>query len=56
MATWDDKAISGSDLQTTLTSVGSEIKKKNDKINGEYDPANLMLSFDNIEINVTPGT
>lgn len=50
--TYDNKAIKGSDLQTVLTSVGSEIKKKQDIVDAEYDSANSMLVLNNVEISV----
>lgn len=52
MSTYDNKAIKGSDLQTVLTSVGSEIKKKQDIVDAEYDSANSMLVLNNVEISV----
>ena len=50
--TYDNKAIKGSDLQSVLTSVGSEIKKKQDIVDIEYDTANSMFVLNNIEISV----
>lgn len=56
MAAWDNKAIKGSDLQTVLTSAASEIKKKQDKVDAEYDSTNKRLVLKNIDIVVASQT
>lgn len=50
--TWDNKAIKGSDLQSVLTAAGSEIKKKQDIVDAEFDNANNMLVLNNVEIDI----
>lgn len=50
--TWDNKAITGADMQSVLTSVGSEIKKKQDIVDAEFDNANNMLVLNNVEIDI----
>ena len=47
-----NKAITGADMQSVLTSVGSEIKKKQDIVDAEFDNANNMLVLNNVEIDI----
>ena len=54
--TYDNKAIAGEDLETILTSAASEIKKKQDIIDAEYDAANGMIVLNNIDISVASST
>lgn len=57
MATWDNKAISGKDLQEqVLTPLSTEIKKKQDKVDAEYDSTNKRLVLKNIDIVVASQT
>ena len=54
MSTWDNKAISGKDLQEqVVTPLASEIKKKQDIVDAEYDDANSMIILNNVEIAVS---
>lgn len=48
--TWDDKAIKGSDLQTVLTEVYTDMNAKQDALDVSYDPSNLRISFNNVAI------
>ena len=51
MSTWDNKAINGKDLQEqVVTPLASEIKKKQDIIDAEYDDPNSMLIVNNVAI------
>ena len=50
--TYDNKAIKGSDLQSVMTSVATEIKKKQDIVDAEYDATNHMLILNNIDLAV----
>ena len=53
MSTWDNKAINGKDLQEqVVTPLASEIKKKQDIVDAEYDDANSMIILNNVEISV----
>lgn len=53
MSTWDNKAINGKDLQEqVVTPLATEIKKKQDIVDAEYDSANSMLVLNNVEISV----
>jgi len=54
--TYDNKAISGADLEAVLTSAASEIKKKQDIVDAEFDDANGMLILNNIDIQVASST
>lgn len=54
--TYDNKAITGADLETILASAASEIKKKQDIIDAEYDAANGMIVLNNIDISVASST
>ena len=54
--TYDNKAITGADRETVLTSAASEIKKKQDIIDAEYDAANGMIVLNNIDISVASST
>lgn len=49
---YKDDAIKGSELKTVLTSVATEIKKKQDIVDAEYDSANHRLVLNNIDIEV----
>lgn len=51
--TYDNKAITGADLETILTSAASEIKKKQDVLDIEIDVANKRLKFNNVAFTVT---
>lgn len=53
MASYDNKAIKGSDLQGVMQAVATEIKKKQDVIDAEYDSANEMLVLNNVSIAVS---
>lgn len=54
MSTWDNKAINGKDLQEqVVTPLASEIKKKQDIVDAEYDDANSMIILNNVEIAVS---
>jgi hypothetical protein len=53
METYDNKAIKGSDLQTVLTAVGSEIKTKQDTLDVEIDVAHKRLKLNNVAFTVT---
>lgn len=54
MPTWDNKAIKGSDLQVkVLTPIATEIKKKQDIIDAEFDNANSMIVLKNVEVAVS---
>ena len=53
--TYDDKAIKGSDLESVLTSVASEIKKKQDVLDVTYDASNQRLCFTNMDIEIPQG-
>lgn len=48
--TWDDKAIKGSDLQTVLAEVYTDMNDKQDTLDVSYDPSNLRISFNNVAI------
>ena len=51
MSTWDNKAINGKDLQEqVVTPLASEIKKKQDVIDAEYEDANSMIIVNNVAI------
>lgn len=54
--TYDEKAMSGADLESVLTSVGSEIKKKQDALDVEIDVAHKRLKFNNVAFTVTLST
>jgi len=54
--TYDEKAMSGADLESVLTSIGSEIKKKQDTLDIEIDVAHKRLKFNNVAFTVTPST
>jgi hypothetical protein len=51
--TYDNKAITGADLETILTSAASEIKKKQDDLDIEIDVVNKRLKFNNVAFTVT---
>ena len=51
---YNNDAIKGQQLQRLAKNLATEINKKNDKINGEYDQANSMLIFDNVDIDMNP--
>jgi hypothetical protein len=51
--TYDNKAITGADLETILTTAASEIKKKQDVLDVEIDVANKRLKFNNVAFTVT---
>lgn len=53
LQTYDNKAITGADLETILTSAASEIKKKQDILDIEIDVANKRLKFNNVAFAVT---
>ena len=54
MSTWDNKAINGKDLQEqVVTPLASEIKKKQDIVDAEYEDANSMVILNNIVIAVS---
>ena len=52
--TYDNKAITGADLEAVLTSAASEIKKKQDALDVEIDVANKRLKLNNVAFTVTP--
>lgn len=53
--TWDDKAIKGSDLQTVLTEVYTDINTKQDALDLEVDVPNKALKFNNVTFTVNTG-
>ena len=54
MSTWDNKSINGKDLQEqVVTPLASEIKKKQDIVDAEYDDADSMIILNNVEIAVS---
>lgn len=53
MASYDTKGIKGGQLKTAMQAAASEIKKKQDIIDAEYDAANTALVLNNVSIRVT---
>lgn len=54
MATWDNKAIKGSDLQAVIAGVESDIATKQDTLDVEIDVAHKRLKLNNVAFTVTP--
>lgn len=54
MATWDNKAIKGSDFQAVIAGVESDINTKQDTLDVEIDVANKRLKLNNVAFTVTP--
>lgn len=54
MATWDNKAIKGSDLQAVITGVENDINTKQDTLDVEIDVAHKRLKLNNVAFTVTP--
>lgn len=50
MATYDNKAIKGSQLQSLTTAVLEKVVEKQDIINSAYDPTNHRLKLNNVTI------
>lgn len=53
MASYDTKGIKGEQLKKAMQAAASEIKKKQDIIDAEYDAANTALVLNNVSIKVT---
>jgi hypothetical protein len=52
MATYDDKAIKGAQLQRLTTKVLEKVVEKQDIIDAAYDPTNRRLKLNNVTITV----
>ena len=53
MASYDAKGIKGEQLKKAMQAAASEIKKKQDVIDAEYDAANAAFVLNNVSIKVT---
>lgn len=53
MASYDTNGIKGEQLKKAMQAAASEIKKKQDVIDAEYDAANAMLVLNNVSIEVS---
>lgn len=56
MATYDDKAIKGSQLERLTTKMLEKVVEKQDIIDAEYDSANGMIVLNNVTITVPSST
>lgn len=52
MATYDNKAIKGSQLERLTTAVLEKVVEKQDIINAAYDPTNHRLKLNNVTIRI----
>ena len=52
MATYDNKAIKGEQLQRLTTAVLEKVVEKQDIVDAAYDPTNHRLKLNNVTISI----